>query len=69
MKIKPMKIFHLIILFFTANLFAQNQRFIYEYSFSNDSTALDKLRKEIMYLDVAKKALNFTVLIILKLIP
>lgn len=59
MKIKTMKIFHLIILLFTANLFAQNQRFIYEYSFSNDSTALDKLTKEIMYLDVAKKGSKF----------
>ncbi|WP_277110926.1 GLPGLI family protein [Chryseobacterium taklimakanense] len=55
-----MKILHLIILLLTANLIAQNQRFIYEYSFNNDSTAIDQpLSKEMMYLDVAKKGSKF----------
>lgn len=55
-----MKILKLIFLFLTITVLAQNQRFIYEYGFNNDSTAVDKpLIKEIMYLDVAKKGSKY----------
>ena len=47
-------------LFVSAVLFAQNQRFIYEYQFKNDSTALEKPHeKEIMYLDISSKGSKY----------
>lgn len=59
MKFKPMKIFHLIILLFTANLFAQNQRFIYEYKFIQDSTNRQDVKSELLVLDLNKSGSKF----------
>ena len=59
MKFKPMKIFHLIILLFTANLFAQNQRFIYEYKFIQDSTNRQDVKSELLVLDLNNSGSKF----------
>lgn len=39
-------------LFVSAVLFAQNQRFIYDYKFQSDSTNTENVKSELMYLDV-----------------
>ncbi len=39
--------------------FAQNRRFIYEYRFAVDSTQVDSLKTEIMYLDITQKGSEF----------
>lgn len=39
-------------LFVSAILFAQNQRFIYDYKFQSDSTNTENVKSELMYLDV-----------------
>lgn len=44
----------------SVGLQAQNQRFIYEYQFKNDSSDLEKpLEKELMYLDIAAKGSKY----------
>ncbi|KFF12735.1 hypothetical protein IW15_08035 [Chryseobacterium soli] len=40
-------------------MFAQNQRFIYEYSFKMDSLHKENVEKEIMNLDITKEGSNF----------
>ncbi|MCI3936073.1 GLPGLI family protein [Chryseobacterium aahli] len=40
-------------------LYAQNQRFSYEYKFVSDSTAKDKSETELMYLDISKNGSKF----------
>lgn len=50
----------LLILIFTSSfLFAQNQRFTYEYSFKRDSLNKEDIEKEIMNLDITKEGSNF----------
>lgn len=46
------RIYLILILFIQLQLFAQNQRFIYEYNFKPDSLNKDLVLKEIMNLDV-----------------
>lgn len=45
--------------FLSVVLLAQNQRFSYEYKFVTDSTKMDEVNSELMYLDVAKKGSKF----------
>lgn len=45
--------------FLSVTLLAQNQRFSYEYKFITDSTKMNEVTTEIMYLDVAKKGSKF----------
>lgn len=40
-------------------LYAQNQRFSYEYKFVTDSTAKDRSITELMYLDISKNGSKF----------
>lgn len=49
----------LIFIFASSVLFAQNQRFIYEYSFKMDSLHKENVEKEIMNLDITKEGSNF----------
>ncbi|KUJ52944.1 GLPGLI family protein [Chryseobacterium sp. JAH] len=51
----------LLIIFTFSNilLYAQNQRFSYEYKFVTDSTAKDKSETELMYLDISKNGSKF----------
>ncbi|MCD1117108.1 GLPGLI family protein [Chryseobacterium turcicum] len=44
---------------FSIITYAQNQRFSYEYKFITDSTKVNEVDSEIMYLDVAKKGSKF----------
>lgn len=53
------KIIILVFSFFTGVVFAQNQRFIYDYTFVSDSTAKDQSKTEMMYLDVVSKGSEF----------
>lgn len=52
-------IFPFFILVFHFQIFAQNQRFIYEYTFKPDSMDQQNIIKEIMNLDVTKEGSNF----------
>ena len=45
--------------FLNVALLAQNQRFAYEYKFITDSTKIDDVNSELMYLDIAKKGSKF----------
>lgn len=45
--------------FLNVTLLAQNQRFAYEYKFITDSTKIDDVNSELMYLDIAKKGSKF----------
>lgn len=45
--------------FLTLTSYAQNQRFSYEYKFITDSTKVNEVDSEIMYLDIAKKGSKF----------
>ena len=45
--------------FLNITLLAQNQRFAYEYKFITDSTKIDDVNSELMYLDIAKKGSKF----------
>jgi len=45
--------------FLSVTFLAQNQRFSYEYRFIADSTKINDVSSEIMYLDVAKKGSKF----------
>lgn len=49
----------LIFIFASSLLSAQNQRFIYEYSFKMDSLHKENVEKEIMNLDITKEGSNF----------
>jgi len=49
----------LIFIFASSIMFAQNQRFIYEYSFKMDSLHKENVEKEIMNLDITKEGSNF----------
>ncbi|MCT2562516.1 GLPGLI family protein [Chryseobacterium herbae] len=49
----------LIFIFTTSLVFAQNQRFTYEYSFKMDSLNKENVEKEIMNLDITKEGSNF----------
>ncbi|WP_223606479.1 GLPGLI family protein [Chryseobacterium sp. OSA05B] len=49
----------LIFMFTTSLVFAQNQRFTYEYSFKMDSLHKENVEKEIMNLDITKEGSNF----------
>lgn len=49
----------LIFIFASSLVFAQNQRFIYEYSFKMDSLHKENVEKEIMNLDITKEGSNF----------
>jgi len=49
----------LILLFFATFMFAQNHRFVYEYSFKIDSLNKQNTTKEIMNLDITKDGSNF----------
>lgn len=49
----------LIFMFTTSLVFAQNQRFTYEYSFKIDSLHKENVDKEIMNLDITKEGSNF----------
>ncbi|NML68224.1 GLPGLI family protein [Chryseobacterium sp. RP-3-3] len=49
----------LIFIFASSFLFAQNQRFTYEYSFKMDSLHKENVEKEIMNLDITKGGSNF----------
>ncbi|MBL1220724.1 GLPGLI family protein [Chryseobacterium sp. L7] len=53
------KVTTLFILLLTLSVFAQSQRFIYEYRYSIDSTARDVRETEIMFLDVIPKGSKF----------
>ncbi|MFL9832478.1 GLPGLI family protein [Chryseobacterium terrae] len=46
-------------LLLSVTIFAQNQRFSYEYKYITDSTKTNNVSSEIMYLDVAKKGSKF----------
>lgn len=54
-----MKKLTLLLLFISTLYFSQNQRFIYEYRFTIDSTKVDTLNSELMYLDVTKEGSKF----------
>lgn len=43
-----------LLLFFSSFIFAQNQRFIYEYQYIPDSTNLEDVKKDMMVLDIEK---------------
>lgn len=45
--------------FLNITLLAQNQRFAYEYKFISDSTKIDDVSSELIYLDIAKKGSKF----------
>lgn len=49
----------LIFIFASSVLSAQNQRFVYEYSFKMDSLHKENVEKEIMNLDITKEGSNF----------
>lgn len=49
----------LIFIFTSSLLFAQNQRFTYEYSFKMDSLHKENVEKEIMNLDITKEGSHF----------
>lgn len=49
----------LIFIFVSSIVFAQNQRFTYEYSFKMDSLHKENVEKEIMNLDITKEGSNF----------
>lgn len=49
----------LIFIFASSVVFAQNQRFTYEYSFKMDSLHKENVEKEIMNLDITKEGSNF----------
>jgi len=49
----------LIFIFASSLLSAQNQRFVYEYSFKMDSLHKENVEKEIMNLDITKDGSNF----------
>lgn len=48
-----------IFTFLSILLYAQNQRFSYEYKFVSDSTTKDKSETELMYLDISKNGSKF----------
>ena len=52
-------IFFLFIFFCHQQIFAQNQRFIYEYTFKPDTLNKQNVIKEIMNLDISKEGSNF----------
>ncbi|MGX9986668.1 GLPGLI family protein [Soonwooa purpurea] len=54
-----MKYILLFCLFVSGFLLSQNQRFVYEYSFKNDSLNKEHVGKEIMNLDVTKEGSRF----------
>ena len=55
-----MKFYNSLFLFLFLNISAQNQRFIYEYKFQNDSTNVtDAPKSEMMHLDISKKGSKF----------
>ena len=54
-----MKKFAALLLFFSVLSSAQNQRFIYDYSFLRDTLNKDNISKELMYLDVSKDGSKF----------
>lgn len=49
----------IIFTFLSVLLYAQNQRFSYEYKFVSDSTTKDKSETELMYLDISKNGSKF----------
>lgn len=54
-----MKKLFLLFLFYNVALFAQGNRFVYEYQFVKDLAKKDTLKKEMMYLDIKKDGSNF----------
>ncbi len=54
-----MKTFSALFLFFGTMVFCQSNRMIYEYKFRPDSTKIDSLKTEWMYLDINKKGSKF----------
>lgn len=54
-----MKKFLLLFLFYNVALFAQGNRFVYEYQFVKDLAKKDTLKKEMMYLDIKKDGSTF----------
>ena len=54
-----MKIISALFLFFGLMISAQNNRVIYEYKFAPDSTKIDTIKTEWMYLDINKKGSKF----------
>ena len=51
----PGKLLVIILLLLFVNVFAQNQRFVYEYQYIPDSANLESKKTELMYLDVMPK--------------
>lgn len=49
----------LVMLSFTTWLLAQNQRFVYEYRWVQDSTSKEKISEETMYLDISPKGSKY----------
>lgn len=54
-----MKKITLFLILFSAFYFAQNQRFMYEYTFVTDSTNKNDVKNEMMYLDTFKEGSHF----------
>ncbi|MPS71903.1 MAG: GLPGLI family protein [Chryseobacterium sp.] len=54
-----MKKLLLLFTFFGILTFAQNKRFIYEYKFISDSTNLDDIKTEMMFLDTTKEGSKY----------
>jgi GLPGLI family protein len=54
-----MKNLNVLFLLFGLFISAQNNRVVYEYTFRPDSTKIDSLKKEWMYLDINKKGSKF----------
>lgn len=48
-----------LLLLFSAFVFGQNHRFVYEYQFVPDITAKDSIKKEIMYLDITPSGSHY----------
>ncbi len=54
-----MRILHFILIFISTAILAQNQRFVYEYTFKPDSLNRQNIVKETMNLDITKEKSNF----------
>lgn len=54
-----MKKLTLLFILISVGIFAQNQRFIYEYQFQTDSTNVDSAKKELMFLDVTPSSSRY----------
>ena len=54
-----MKKFSILFLLFSVLISAQNNRMIYEYTFRPDSTKVDSLKTEWMYLDISKNGSKY----------